>query len=195
MHEQVLAKREAGRFFNRVFTNGFQETQTRYLELPEDDPDAFDVFLKWLYGSYRTGNIEAFTELFRDCDGTQLIRYYILAHKYLIDGLQDHIISALYDMTGLLWCEVAISRNILEQFLASIPDSHLHRLLSRWFIYDTCITARDQPEVGIDNSVDELPEEFLRLVTKGMFKGETPDETDTFADFGGEKRDYLLRGD
>ncbi|ROW04154.1 hypothetical protein VSDG_01189 [Cytospora chrysosperma] len=169
VHEQVLAKREAGRFFNKVFTNGFQETQTRYLALPEDDPDAFDVFLKWLYGSYRTGNTEASTELFRDRDGTQLIRYYILAHKYLINSLQNHVMSALYDMMcKILWWEADISRDILEQ---------------------------DRPEITIDDFVDALPEELLRLVTKEMFKVETPDETDRFIDFCGEANDYLLRGD
>lgn len=97
VHEQALARAKAGLFFNRACTNGFREAQTRYLELPEDDPGAFEVFAEWLYGTCWLGEIEAVGNMLFEYSPPQLLRNYIFAHKYLVRGLQDNITSEMYD--------------------------------------------------------------------------------------------------
>lgn len=47
VHQKLLC--QDGPVFDKMFNGGFTEAASKSAELPEDDPDAFDSFLIWLY--------------------------------------------------------------------------------------------------------------------------------------------------
>ncbi|KAJ0125412.1 hypothetical protein J7T55_006758 [Diaporthe amygdali] len=136
VHESTLSQAEAGHFFNKSFTNGFQETNTGCMELPEDDPEQFRCFLRWLYGIWVQPNqpLNCWTEL----DFSQQIKLYAFAHKYAIHALHNAIICELHSTEiKKKWGHMGIRREELEFLVANVPDgSPMHRLLADWLIKD-----------------------------------------------------------
>ncbi|KAK2607720.1 hypothetical protein N8I77_006381 [Diaporthe amygdali] len=96
VHESIFSQAEAGKFFNTAFTNGFLETSTGLMELPEDGPDEFQCFLRWLYGTWMEP--KEFSICWAELEFSQQIRLYAFAHKYTIDDLQNAIICDLHDL-------------------------------------------------------------------------------------------------
>ncbi|KAI8633281.1 hypothetical protein F5Y19DRAFT_417325 [Xylariaceae sp. FL1651] len=48
-------------FFDKAISNGFKESMTRVIDLPDDDPDIFKLFLQFLYtGNYDDGVIPTY---------------------------------------------------------------------------------------------------------------------------------------
>ncbi|ROW17054.1 hypothetical protein VPNG_01272 [Cytospora leucostoma] len=192
VHRRALQQTQAGQFFNRAFNNGFRESDNGNLELPEDDPDIFNHFLKWLYNSC-TGPVVP-GELIKACDNPQALRMYIFADKYLIFDFQDFIISELYDrMHVCKWRQAGIGRDTLAQFLASIPDSHMHKLLARWSIDDDFGTEKMSlaQKYQVDNLMDSLPGKFVRLAMREIFNVKFKRPLDFFVTW--KKSEYLMR--
>lgn len=50
IHEIAL-KATGSKYWQVVFENGFKETETGTVELPEDNAATFDIFMKWVYGA------------------------------------------------------------------------------------------------------------------------------------------------
>ncbi|KAI9848943.1 MAG: hypothetical protein M1838_000323, partial [Thelocarpon superellum] len=48
VHRLLLTR--SSKFFASAFNGDFKEAQIKTLHLPEDDPEIFKKFLKWLYG-------------------------------------------------------------------------------------------------------------------------------------------------
>jgi hypothetical protein len=51
LHEDLLCK--TSQFFRSTLKGSFKEASDAHIELPEDDADSFDVFVRWLYGGDR----------------------------------------------------------------------------------------------------------------------------------------------
>lgn len=189
VHKQALEQTQAGQFFSRAFSNGFRESHDGKLELPADDPDAFNHFVQWLYNSC-TGAVHA--GLIEGCDNPQALRLYIFAHKYLIPELQDLIVFVMFDRVLLCkWRKAGIDGGTLTQFLASVPESQMHRLLSRWFIIDAFGTYGFQKS-QVDDLKDSLPDDLVRLTMREMLRvnfDKSPNERHIM----GSVSDYLLR--
>ena len=61
-----------------------KETLEEAVSLPEDDPEAFDVLVAWMYGN---NNLEDRTE-------SALVLVYALADKFCMPSLQNTILTA-----------------------------------------------------------------------------------------------------
>ena len=83
IHQTLLSK--ATPVFASMFGDGFKETMEKSAELPDDDPQAFDCFLHWLY----VGTID----MARSFQTSDLIKLYCFAEKYCINTLADVVID------------------------------------------------------------------------------------------------------
>lgn len=193
VHKPALARAEAGDFFNKVFTTGFKEQHTNCLELPEDDADAFGGFIEWLY---RTCGPRPAPTNFPGRGPDRLLQLYILAHKYMIIKLQDAVISEMYNrMQTLGWRGLGLVSDTLEQFLADVPSSHMHTLLARCFIDCALNSGRvvSSDPTELDEVMDELPDDFLRLMAREMWDIKLRSTRIDFDEIRGPKSKYLLQ--
>lgn len=74
-HKVILAARSP--VFTAMFQNDMIEKQTGEIKIPDCDPDAFDVFLEFLYSA---------TVDFEKCNASEL---YKIAHKYDVSDLKS----------------------------------------------------------------------------------------------------------
>lgn len=85
---------EASSYFTAAFSKGrFAESYSRELMINED-PYTVDLFIRWAYGS-------GWGEDSEEADGMdawtmQLVKLYIFANKYLISGLERHVVCYLH---------------------------------------------------------------------------------------------------
>ncbi|KAK7746627.1 hypothetical protein SLS53_001812 [Cytospora paraplurivora] len=197
VHKQSLDLAQAGRFFNQAFNNGIRESHTGHLELLEDDPDAFKFFLKWLYGSCIDPSITMVPkDLLRDCDNPRVLRLYTFAHKYLIHDLEDFTMSELYDrLYRCDWRNTGIDGDTITHFLDRVsPESHMHKLLAMRFIKDalSAQVSNEADEKNVDDFVGSLPDRFVQLITREIFKVKFNSYVVPTMIWG-KKSDYLLR--
>ncbi|KAJ4424477.1 hypothetical protein N0V82_000801 [Gnomoniopsis sp. IMI 355080] len=100
VHDGVFKHPYAGSFLKMAFTKSVRDASDGVLELPEDDPWVFDIFVKWLYSvSLDPNSVEiSHLRLASLLSGAQTrmmarIKVYTFAQKYLCYDLQDMIIS------------------------------------------------------------------------------------------------------
>jgi len=89
VHQTVLCKSPV---FERFCTSGLRESQTRCIELPEDDPTVVGHLIDFLYlGYYLTCPLTG--------DGlvNLLAKIYIAADKYMVHGLKELVVQHLED--------------------------------------------------------------------------------------------------
>ncbi|OQV00324.1 BTB/POZ domain-containing protein [Cladophialophora immunda] len=80
IYKQILVSKCP--FFDKCLGAGMKEAQENAVALPDDDPKAFDVVVRWMY----TGRLNGF-----GTPGFLLLNAYILADKYCIPDLQNAI--------------------------------------------------------------------------------------------------------
>lgn len=105
LHKQILCDKVP--FFQMMLTGGYKETQDQEASLEEDDPDAFDLFVQWLYKdrllpidvSKQTPDL--------DCGPFfDLIKLYYFAEKICLADLMDYVMSVL---------QAAYDKSVLEE--------------------------------------------------------------------------------
>lgn len=147
VHEEILKTATDSKFFQVAFNNGFKETQTGILELPEDDPKAFRVLLNWVYGT-ATGFIKCEKKsFFQAMDTSTLLKLYVLASKYAMDTLHDAIITHLWwrNTQATCWLQLGLTQDALSYFEANtMADCPLDKLLVDWMTDDAlgCKSSR-----------------------------------------------------
>jgi hypothetical protein len=83
VHKDLLMRKVL--FFEQMFANGFLETSTCLVTLPEDSPEAFEVLVEWIYCS-----------TLKTLHGADLAILAIgLAEKYLLSELGDRAMTFL----------------------------------------------------------------------------------------------------
>jgi len=96
VHLRVLC--DASPVFNAAFHGGFLEASNRSMDLPEDDPEAFERLVQWLYCKvYDKPHFAG-----EPCDDDQigymdLAKLYVAADKFGIIGLKNDVMDR--------WCE------------------------------------------------------------------------------------------
>lgn len=98
IHEGLLTRLSS--FFRAAFRSEFQEAEDGVLRLPEDDPRAFEIFFAYAY-SHSLGDIIDKTKSLPSPNGAKFterdyLSLYVLASKYLMEGLQNEVVDALY---------------------------------------------------------------------------------------------------
>lgn len=115
-HKAILASRSP--VFSAMFTSDFKEVRTNLLEINDVTPEAFDVFLHFLY----TDEVKNDSEVFQN----KILEILYLAEKYAIDALKN--ICQLH-----LIPEISIE-NVIEMFL--LADRYNATMLR-----DSCIKS------------------------------------------------------
>lgn len=161
-HLEVFNHPHAGGFVATAFTNGFKEASDRVLKLPEDNPKAFGIFLKWLYDiSLGLGSaIDSLSSLLPDTQTR--IDTYGFAQKYSCHDLQDMIMSKMYYYVHEEGhkAETELSHAMLQDLATNVKASRMHTLLARWIAKDTLL--------GEISDFDMVPNDLLRMVMKEM---------------------------
>ncbi|KAF7893301.1 uncharacterized protein EAF02_000839 [Botrytis sinoallii] len=81
LHKQLLC--ESVEYFRAAFSaGGFQESHSSCMDMPEDDPEAFELFVHWLY----RGEVRRATKL---TDIDQFLKLYVFSEKFQeqLDGV------------------------------------------------------------------------------------------------------------
>lgn len=99
LHENLLSC--SSDFFKSAFNAGFKETFEDRLALPEDDPHAFELFVRWLYARATTpppgGAAAAALSLHTPHPLIQTwLRLYALACKLMVEELENTCVDAAW---------------------------------------------------------------------------------------------------
>ncbi|KUJ10645.1 uncharacterized protein LY89DRAFT_595908 [Mollisia scopiformis] len=145
VHLKILPKKVA--YFQKMFSSGFKEAVERKAYLPEDSPEAFHLFLEWLYiENFRTSD---------KADGKDGLRVkvYCLAEKICQPDLMDYTISSIIsnlDRDG----RILLTSTMLSAYKSSDPDSKLRKFVARCFFY----ALYSDPNSNGDWNIEELSE-------------------------------------
>jgi hypothetical protein len=114
-------------WFTKALSNGLEETTTRQIMLPEDDPEIVHLFVQWLY------NPDPIFSAFINEHFLQLAQLFEFAERLLIWRLKNYIVWQLFDLRTkshtppLPTIEFAFDR---------LPDeSPFRKLLVAWYCW------------------------------------------------------------
>lgn len=97
VHQNLLCKHSP--FFAAAFNGSFEESAGS-MELREDDAEAFDRFIQWLYrrdfAISPIGDVQCTTNRYQE-----LVRVYILANKFDVPLLKNRVMAFLFDTIRL----------------------------------------------------------------------------------------------
>ncbi|KUJ17041.1 uncharacterized protein LY89DRAFT_718733 [Mollisia scopiformis] len=125
IHKTLLCSRST--FFDRMFNGGFREASTQSASLPEDNIDAFKVYVTWLYRNIIEVPKKAPI-------APVLIRLFAFAEKYcleeLVDNTMDYLVGHLHDKNAIPWLDLMVS-----SYASTHTKSKLRILMSRINLY------------------------------------------------------------
>ena len=99
IHEAVLFN--VSPVFRAAFTSDFKESAERQMSLPEDDAELFNLMVEWLYSRHYDMSPPT-GDRYIDCARfMQPTRLYVLADKYAITKLKNHIAEILFSAMKL----------------------------------------------------------------------------------------------
>lgn len=166
-----MNKATESNYWRVVFQNGFEETDTGILKLPEEDPRAFNHFTQWAY-SMASGFVHGERDYLHGLSTSELIKLYCLAEYFMIKCLADTIITAMRDQaTAYTWYNVDLDSVALEHLVQRTNSGcHMERLLVDWIVEDA-LTLTRAPSKD-DNEADIFPLRLLRAAFNKMARVE-----------------------
>lgn len=101
VHKSILS--DASPFFDAAFNGSFSESVTHSMDLPDEDPEAFEALLQWIY--FRTYEIPPFDSARRDARASymKLARLYVSADKFQMTALKNEVIDRWYGISHEAW--------------------------------------------------------------------------------------------
>lgn len=88
VHEALLC--HESKYFRTALQGSFRESQEKYLELDEEDPDIFSVFIYWLYGRDLPSQEET---------ASKLPSLWALGDRRIVPWLQNEVINILHQLS------------------------------------------------------------------------------------------------
>lgn len=173
IHEKVLSQDSDSLFFQKVFSNGFSGSRSGRLELPEDDPQAFETFLRWVYSGSGGTRRDAFKFL-SGMQGAELLGLYVIAVKYLVTSFHDTIISSIfYGGMRQRWDCLGFTKESLDHFAANTqPDCSMRRLITD-LVVKAAPSYSELVQVSKD-AVGMLPDSVLREAFTRIYRIDGP---------------------
>lgn len=161
VHHEVLQGSES-KFFQVAFDNGFKETLTGILEMPEDDPAAVQVLLRWLYSTFYHWSHCPREEVFSEESSEVMLKVYVMACKYAMDVLQDAVVTHFWSYARTCsWMGLEIKADAWVYFGANtMQNCKLAKLFSDWVIDST---LKDPSKMNTEsfNRLNDLPKPLL----------------------------------
>jgi hypothetical protein len=93
VHKKLIC--QASDFFSKGFTEGLQEAQENSMHLPEDDPNAFTLFIDWIYRS-------KIPERKNWKDQATLYNLYVFAEKLCLSDLANATMDEIQKLLNFL---------------------------------------------------------------------------------------------
>lgn len=150
IHKGLLCN--SAEYCKATFEGGFKESQTQFLELPEEDPVMFSHFQLWLY----SGNILESHETAKDISWKVLTDLYFFGEARGIPSLQNEAIDVcIYKSTA---SNVIPTLQINRVYENTPENSPLRRLLVDWMTFDAILI---DPKWFKDDRKDQYPKQFL----------------------------------
>ena len=119
-------------FFKQALRGQFKES-SGHIELPEDDPVAFEHFIRSVYSVHMGNQPEA---QLRELPTSQVIDVYLLAYKYLNVIFQDASIGVVWrDLKADCLKSRSEYYSIVDVFAKTLKSSKMRLLLARSFVY------------------------------------------------------------
>ncbi|KAH8423378.1 uncharacterized protein LDX57_001136 [Aspergillus melleus] len=171
IHIELL--RSCSTFFDRLFKDhSLLEIQTNPVPLPHDDPDLFGDLVSWIY----RGTISKYF-LAEDTDFF-LLRLWVLAARFEMPGLQNHVASHYLGVMNTQPGEVYDKAKIDFVYENTQPDSPLRRLV-------VDIWTRNGTQTGSYELLHSLSPTFLADLCGALFERKDTSSTPqmSFADF------------
>ncbi|KAL8907957.1 MAG: hypothetical protein Q9207_001103 [Kuettlingeria erythrocarpa] len=151
-------------FFRAILSGPWAESQSRSVELEEDYPRAFRLFVHWIFTWIAQPAGQFPTQISDDFDAMDGLRAWVLGDKLGCVLFQD------YAMATICWADTdrTIEADFFRQAYArSPPGSTLRRLAACalvWWI--DCISSAEldeDPDVQLMNEVDDLAIEVVKI--------------------------------
>ena len=160
VHKEMLCG--VSSFFRSAFTGSFREGRQQVMELPEDDPNIFELLVQWLYtDKYDLQQSDGPGDSFNYSEGIQL---YCLAEKYDLSALKHKIYRAFYRETNETKMPPACSDTsyLYENTSAGSP---LRQLYAEWWMSHVNLESFEKADIQkwLSGQPDLTHDLFLRL--------------------------------
>ena len=157
VHEKLICA--SSEFFKKIMSRDWKESKQRSIQLEDDDPDTFQLYLHWLY----RGTLPVRTDgpgRIANSEYLQLAMAYVLGDKLQDGDFQDITIDAMIDKCkspasdGAKWFPVG---SVIQCIYDNTPESSkARRLLVDIYVHNGCSGwLRDSMKP------DEIPKDFL----------------------------------
>ena len=158
IHQNLLA---ASKFFQACINSGFEEATTKTVTLEEDEPDAVEAFIKWLY----LGKIE-----FNNPPHADLVPLFTFADKICCEVYCNDLIDAIrkFDREKNYFWKVLSSKKVYQAGLRGTA-------LARYAVKSTVHQLQKYPKnlaekADIDNVEAFEDREFMQDVIKEVIE-------------------------
>ena len=150
-------------FFDATLKGNFAEASSKAVNLPEDDPDAFEIWATWL----SLGTCKDVFEF--DSYDHDYARAWILGDKLACPAFQDHLMFQF-----LTWFESGVGLwldTVQVVYEVSSPGSKLRQLFVDWFVWDKLNGDLEKDADGIIIFLTGLPEFSNDVVRREVTAG------------------------
>jgi len=166
VHKKLLC-RDAP-VFDRMFNGGFKEAVKNSADLPDDEPETFDSFLKWLYrGTF--DEIDKVTANSKSGPMWERIKLYCFAEKYCINVLADSAMDTIIEgFTGI--CIRADS--ICLAYSNTSHGAALRSYMATGFAFELAVLAQNntEEELGRLANINDFSRDVFCLLAGGKRK-------------------------
>lgn len=164
IHQDLLIAKSG--FFRACLTNPFEESTSGEVKLPEDDPEAFQCFVSWLYGRPLTGESSDSTSL--------LFQVYILADRLMCNELCNDVMDMLQLQYGRVFVFLSDVQLVVDH---NHQDSKLGCFLIEQLACDMALKFGDYVKKGQWTEFYELGVTQRVMKDMVMWQGAKIDKT------------------
>ncbi|KAL6716049.1 hypothetical protein ACLMJK_007011 [Lecanora helva] len=181
VHKNLLSN--AANYFKAAFNGNFAEAQSQVLEMPEDGPEQFRWFVRWLY----TDRVLQEGETLSESQFSILIPLYTFGEGRGIPDLQNEVIDVLVELEH--------SSKMIPTKLLNFVYEHTHRnsplrrLFVDWLAYRATL---DNGKWFAEEKESRYPKRCLMDITVVLYKIKTQERPKT-RDFIASRSDYYVQ--
>ncbi|EOO00413.1 putative btb poz domain containing protein [Phaeoacremonium minimum UCRPA7] len=142
--ENLLCKHND--FFKKALRGPFMEKDA-VINLPDDDPNAFGLFVQWIY-ALTLKSVEP-ESIFSDSAPSAVAFTWIFADKYNDRALQDAAITKLHALSQTrLWTEYLYVEEVNHVFEHTQESAPIRTLIARWIAWNSFVGTNKMEELN-----------------------------------------------
>jgi len=162
VHESLLCSQS--RFFTAALKGEWLESKTRIIELPEQAPEAFELYFGWLYSkTIHSEKTEDLAEI--EADYHQLVHAYYLAEMIQDIDFADALIDAIIGFGQQFQSFPAGHTN--SAYIRLPKESPLRRLLVEKWVCEGGNEWHGMSKHLTEDALRDIVEEFLKFNESG----------------------------